>query len=410
MESIFETLKGNTMVATAIGLSSAGIITFWIKDFPKKVISFLQRQFTTDLTITSQNVSFHNIMKWVEKNYQDKNFRKLKITNGRWGYETTSTTSIGYGKHFLKYDGKFLLIELIKEQSHGTSMDKETVIITKLGRNRKTFDALIEEIQKVDDRENKTKVHKMVDCWEFVKDQPKRSIESVFIESEKRNDLIRSIKDFKSSEKWYLDNGIPYQFGILLHGAPGTGKTSMIKAIAGYLDYPIYYLSPGKLNKIEIAMSTLPDKCLVVIEDIDSNSTTHSREVSSKDSSSGEESMVEAAISKFEAVSLSEILNSLDGMFSAHGRILVATTNHREQLDKALIRPGRIDLQIEIGFVTIEVLKEFCDNFFPDHNTVFDSAKMKNGITVAVLQNMILRKNGIEDILKYALVEYEKEA
>lgn len=397
MDWLFELVKNNQLLGTAIGLSSAGIITFWVKDFPRQLMSFIKKELTTELIVTSQHISFHHVLKWVEKNYKTQNFRRLKMSNGRWGHNSETITSIGYGRHIIFYNKTPLIIELNKEQANNTEMDKESLIITKFGRKRTIFDDFINEVQIVNTDFNKTKIYKMQDCWEYVKEQPKRVLDSVFIEKEKRDRLIKSISKFKSSEEWYLENGIPYQLGILLHGAPGTGKTSMIKAIAGYLDYPIYYLSPSKLGKIESAMSTLPDKCVIVIEDIDSNSTTHDRENSFDSSETGN------LIKSLEAISLSEVLNSLDGMFSAHGRILIATTNHVEKLDPALIRAGRIDLKVEIGYVNSEILQYFINNFYKDDMVDVTQLKINKAITVATLQNMVLENKSVEEVVKYCI-------
>ena len=142
-------------------------------------------------------------------------------------------------------------------------------------------------------------------------------------------------------------------------------------------------------------MSSLSDKCIIVIEDIDSNFLTHSRENKEDLSAEGE------LLSGFATISLSEILNSLDGMFSAHGRILIATTNHLENLDSALIRPGRIDLKIEIGFVNNEILESFVKKFFPKSNIDFSQIKVKQNITVATLQNLVLQGNNENEIVEF---------
>ena len=393
INSIIEVIKNNQLLLTGLGLSGAGIITFWIKDVPYSIFRFLKRELTTELIVTNQNKIFYEILKWIEKNYKNKNFRKLKLTNGKWGYEDDTTTSIGYGKHWIKYKNCLFLIDLNKETANQSDRDKEILIMTKLGRSRKIFDEFVKEVSILNQDLNKVKLYKMEDGWHYVKDQCKRKLDSVFIEKYKKDLLIKTLSDFINNEQWYIDNGIPYQLGILLYGAPGTGKTSLIKAIASYLDYSIYYLSPQKLSKIELAMSTLPDKCIVVIEDIDGNAVTHSR---TKEPNQNNETN---DLSELIKINLSEVLNSLDGMFYAHGRILIATTNHVKKLDEALIRPGRIDLKVEIGYVNTEILKDFIDHFFPNNKIDFNSFKIKSNITVAMLQNMLLQgKNEYEII------------
>lgn len=394
LHNIYTTISGNTLLMTGFGLSGAGILTFWLKDVPRSIYKLLKRELTTELIITSSNLAFHNVLKWVEKNYGDKNFRKLKLTNGRWGYRDNATTSIGYGLHYVRYKNNFFLFNLVKETANQTEQDRETLYITKIGRNRKIFDEFVKEIETLDLDSTKTKVYKMEDSWMYIKDQQKRSLDSVFLEKSKRYLLLNNLSKFINSEQWYINNGIPYQLGILLYGAPGTGKTSLIKAIAGYLNYPIYYLSPQNLEKIESAMSTISDKSILVIEDIDSNFLTHSRTNENK-------SQDNSIINKLASISLSEVLNSLDGMFSAHGRILIATTNHIENLDTALIRPGRIDLKIEIGYVNKEILKEFIDHFFPENTIDINKVNIKMKVSIAMLQNMVLQGNDENQIIEF---------
>lgn len=392
VESVSNFIQNNQLLLAGIGLSGAGLLTFWLKDFPKKIFYFLKREFTTDLVVTNHNKSFYEVLKWIAKKYKNKNFRTLKMTNGQWGYEDDAVTSIGYGLHWIFFKRRLFMTVLTKDPSNQSSYDKETITITSIGRSRKVIDEFIKEVSKVDEDVEKTKLFSMEDSWMYIREQTKRPLSSVFLEKEKKETLLKTMDNFISRETWYVDNGIPYQLGILLYGSPGTGKTSLIKAIAGYLNYPIYYLSSQKLGKLESAMSNLPEKCIVVIEDIDSNSLTHSRESEPKTSVDG------LLMKEFAAISLSEVLNSLDGLFSAHGRILIATTNHIEKLDAALIRPGRIDLKLEIGHVNTEILKEFLLHFFPNENIVIPNI-IKDNITVAMLQNMVLEGKTLKEII-----------
>lgn len=397
-----EMLKSNQLLMTLVGVSGAGMVSFWLKDVPKRIYGLLLREFTTELVITNHNVIFYEFMKWIQKNYSNRNFRKLKLSNGIWGSGGKLITSIGFGTHFIRYKGRYFLFTLNKEVANQTSSDKETLIVTTIGRSRKIFDSLIKDVESLKDKDSDvTSIYKYSGSnWSYIKDQTKRSLNSVFIEKEKKDKLIESLTKFINSEQWYVNNGIPYQMGILLYGPPGTGKTSLIKAIASHVDYPIYYLGAQKLSTIEGAVSELPDKCILVIEDIDANNLTHTRSKDITEKKSAESEMVEGVA----AISLSEVLNSLDGLFSTHGRILIATTNHIENLDPALIRPGRIDLKVEIGYVNNEIAHYFVKNFFPEtkiDSEDFYNYNIKPKLTVAVLQNLILEGKSEDQVMDF---------
>jgi len=409
LENLSRLLQENQFLLTALGIGGAGTLIMWLKGVPQAFFNLLKREFTTEMNITNQHLAFFNIMKLLEQTYPNKNFRKLKIISGRWGNDKT-VIGIGYGFHTLIYKKHFLFLTLTKESANQTNADKDFLTFLKLGRNHKIFREIIDDAEKLANDVNTNKIYKMEDGWYYIKDQRKREIDSVFLEAPKKKLLINSIEKFLSSEDWYLSHGIPYQLGILLYGPPGTGKTSLIKAIASYLNYSIYYLPSARLYKIEKAVSLLPDNSILVIEDIDTNSVTNKRSGDWTEETKGEgsppvvgsKSGDDKELEAFEKMGLSEILNSLDGIFSAHGRILIATTNYLESLDSALIRPGRIDIKVEVGYVNNELLKEFCDSFFPDNKTNFDYIEIKKkNLTIALLQNMILEGKNIEDIVAF---------
>ena len=101
----------------------------------------------------------------------------------------------------------------------------------------------------------------------------------------------------------------------------------------------------------------------------------------------------------FNFTNLSDVLNSIDGVQSNHGRILILTTNHIEGLDPALLRPGRIDLKVKIDYVNNEVLNQFFKVFFP-HFIIPNTFKIKDKIPAAEVQNLILKDYEPENILE----------
>lgn len=130
-----------------------------------------------------------------------------------------------------------------------------------------------------------------------------------------------------------LTPGIPYRRGYMLHGPPGSGKTSFIQALAGELGYNICLLNLAERgltdDKLNHLLGLVPDRSILLLEDVDSafNRRVQSSEDGFKSS-----------------VTFSGLLNALDGVASSEERIIFMTTNHFDRLDPALIRPGRVDL------------------------------------------------------------------
>lgn len=171
-------------------------------------------------------------------------------------------------------------------------------------------------------------------------------------------------------------------------------------------------MGASSLYNIEDAMFHLPEKSLIVIEDIDNCSATKRRS-EKKEPKSGESkpSIVRDENPSLEAidndmgfdymaVNLSDLLNTIDGIHHIHGRILIATTNYIERLDDALIRDGRFDLKIKIDFVDDHIFKNVFNNFYPDHNVPKDF-EIRNGVNVAYIQNLVLKNlNAPETVLE----------
>jgi len=387
--NILHIIKENQFLLAGLGVGSFGLISFWIKDVPLKVFSFLKRQLTTDLILQNNDNVFYYMLKWIKDENKNKNFRTLKLNNGKYGTNEETILSMGYGSHFIWYKRNLLYISYNKEKESISDRIKESVSITKLGRSKKLFEELTTDINLKNEDNSKIKLFKMNDYWNYLKDIRRRDLNSVFIENNKKELITNNIKKFINSEEWYIKNGIPYQYGILLYGKPGTGKTSLIKAIASKFDYKIYYLPPSQLMYIERAFNSLPEKAIIVIEDIDTNSTTQCR--SNKESKTENKPNSDAdLIAQFMPFNLSDVLNAIDGLCNTHNRLLICTTNHVENLDKALIRPGRIDLTIEIGYANTEILQDFLNTFFPNNNIKVKNIKIKKEITVAYLQSLVL--------------------
>ena len=184
--------------------------------------------------------------------------------------------------------------------------------------------------------------------WTQCKERDIRPMSTVLHDEKEKESLVKGIESFlnPSTREWYAKRGIPYRRGYLLHGPPGTGKSSLCMSIAGcfHLDVYILNLSSADDSSLNILLAKLPQHCVLLLEDIDVASTNRSQHHDTRDS---KPTYGQPEKNQPKGVTLSGLLNALDGVASQEGRLLFMTTNYIERLDDALIRPGRIDQKVE---------------------------------------------------------------
>ncbi|TFK29174.1 P-loop containing nucleoside triphosphate hydrolase protein [Coprinopsis marcescibilis] len=193
--------------------------------------------------------------------------------------------------------------------------------------------------------------------WNSVKRKLRRPLDSIILEEGVIESIVKDAKDFIEMEDWYIEAGIPHRRGYLLHGPPGTGKTSTIHALAGELGMEIFSLSlsAGFVDDafLQQAASSIPKKAIFLIEDIDSPGYLGLQLMPLRRSS----------------VTLSGLLNVIDGIGSEEGVLFFATTNHIDRLDPALLRPGRIDRKVQYNLTTARGAQALFSRFFPPSRT-----------------------------------------
>lgn len=200
-----------------------------------------------------------------------------------------------------------------------------------------------------------------------------KTFDNVFFEEKQK--LVSYLDAFMNGKDEYDSLGLPYTFGIMMYGAPGTGKTSTIKAIANYTDRSVLVVTPSLIQSrahLEAVFSRECHKYVIVVEEIDCGAwkdVVKPRKEEEKvpvapPPPSKEEKVL--ASPPPPTVALSDILEVLDGIIEAPGRILVFTTNHPENIDPALVRPGRIDHVIEFKNMTVSDVNAMYKLWFED--------------------------------------------
>lgn len=298
----------------------------------------------------------------------------------------------GVGTHFFWYNYRpFFFHRVVPGYrsdvgSYIPASEKEEISISYLGRDATVLKALLTEARLVSEKadRNKTLIYRGASkpgagntdfAWTRSLSRVARPIGSVVMDEDLKKEILADIAEYlmPRTRRWYANRGIPYRRGYLLYGAPGTGKSSLSLALAGRFGLAIYIVSLNSpmMNEENLAslFSELPTRCVVLLEDIDTAGLTHTREeedepVVKKVKKSSEGSIVVAEKEKEGKISLSALLNVLDGVASQEGRVLIMTTNHVDKLDEALVRPGRVDMKIEFKLADCRMMGSLFRSIF----------------------------------------------
>ncbi|PON59456.1 Spastin [Parasponia andersonii] len=263
--------------------------------------------------------------------------------------------------------------------------------------------------------------------WSHVVFQHPATFQTLAMEEEKKQEIIDDLVAFSQAEDFYTRIGRAWKRGYLLYGPPGTGKSTMVSAMANLLNYDIYDLELTAVRDNTDLRRLLIDtssKSIIVIEDIDCSLELTGQRKRKKEQKEEEEGKdpkekKEEKESKGSQVTLSGLLNFIDGIWSACGgeRIIVFTTNFVEKLDPALIRKGRMDKHIELSFCGFEAFKVLAKNYlciddhhlFPTIGTLLGETKMT---PAEVAEHLMPKKviHGEADISLKSLIQALEKA
>jgi mitochondrial chaperone BCS1 len=289
-------------------------------------------------------------------------------SNGGDGNKKTLYYTPWNGRFFMPYKGRLLVFR--RQYQARDYSSREEVSISCFGRSPRILKELVSECNTKYTNlvRDKTCLYEHQDGrWARSAVMNRKRIETVVLNENEKGKLLKDIKDFldQTSQRWYSDRDIPYRRGYLLYGPPGTGKSSLSKSIAGHFRLDIYILNLSAINEANLAslFAKLPSRCVILLEDVDAVSSNRDAETEDSRQIVAPSRERKPASGK---VSLSALLNVIDGVGSQEGRILIMTTNHITRLDEALIRPGRVDKKIELGLADSKMTADlFCLVFKP---------------------------------------------
>ena len=199
--------------------------------------------------------------------------------------------------------------------------------------------------------------------WVDAGSKPARPISSVILKGDAGADVLADARAFLGLERWYAERGIPYRRGYLLHGPPGSGKTSLVCAVAGELRLPIYQLRLSGAGLDDEAFQRLlaatSRRAVVLLEDVDAargaavgsrtGEAMNRARPTSPGGGGGGGSGRRESFERESGLTLPGLLNALDGVGAVDGRLLFMTCHRASSLEPALVRPGRIDVRVGFG-------------------------------------------------------------
>ncbi|GKT45842.1 putative mitochondrial outer membrane protein [Colletotrichum spaethianum] len=208
--------------------------------------------------------------------------------------------------------------------------------------------------------------------WKPKARKPLRHLDTVHFDHGVKQELLADIRNYldPKTQMRYQSRSMPYRRGYLFYGPPGTGKSSLSVAIAGEFGLDLYEVkipSVATDADLEQMFQEIPPRCVVLLEDIDAVWVERSNNQERNGYGNGNGRAHSPEGSNVPNCTLSGLLNVLDGVGSQEGRIVIMTTNRPEQLDSALVRPGRVDMKVLLGNISRRSAEEmFVRMFSPD--------------------------------------------
>jgi chaperone BCS1 len=294
------------------------------------------------------------------------------------------------------------------------------------------------------------------------------TFDTLAMDPDLKRSVVSDLGRFLKRREYYRRIGKAWKRGYLLYGPPGTGKSSLVAAMANYLRFNLCDLDLSKVDSnstLQFLLTSMPDKSILVIEDIDCCFSAMSRVASGGAEKSGcdnktEENPSDAAppnedhfkVKTFlcelvtglpikivneltqstrslselcnfdvsfecqqgQGITLSGLLNCIDGLWSSSGeeRIIIFTTNYKDRLDPALLRPGRMDMHVYMGYCGWEAFKTLAENYFlVDDHPLFPEIQellTEVEVTPAAVAEMLLRSEDVDVALR-GLTEFLQE-
>lgn len=371
----------NDFLAGGIGITAFASILYGFKNAAIHFYQFIVNYCIRTVRINNSDYEIYSYASdWIYEKMGNKS-KRLMFVNSSLRGNGAYRPLLSYGTHFYFSGLGLVTVKIEEEKTENTLARKESVKIRFWIFAKSQYQDFIDYCTKRKKEEHSLKYIQNVTQY-GLGIVNRRPLSSIFIDPITQQEILNDLNMFFSNKEKYIEKGIPYKRGFLLYGEPGTGKSSLVKALGCHFKRNVKYINLSVIEddkQFQEVLHRIEENCFILLDDLDCLPATKERRT--KDHSPDSEGL-----------KMSTILNFLDGDWLPEGCVVWGTTNHFDKLDSAIIRDGRFDKKIELKKADKSIAKRMADHFGLDNQEFLD--KLQYPIEQAKLQNILLKKSG----------------
>lgn len=396
LELLKKILTGQNQFASGgLLLMVIGGLSVYLRAIPEKVWDWFVRQSTMIITVKDDDAAFVWVKEWFLDQPFLKRVRRIDLDT------TVRSERVALipapGLHWFWYGGRPFQVWFTRTENtrERTSRRVESLTFRTVGRQQAFLKRFVDDVVHCHTKRMGVQswLYTYNDGWDYSENYTPRLLESVVLDRCDKELLVKDIVRFRNSQQRYSQLGVPYHRGYLLYGPPGTGKTSLVSGLAAHFGLSVYCVNLTEFNDRSLlaAISQVPRNSVLLFEDIDCMKGGQKRESPVKEMTQTD-SKGNTTGATSNGVTLSGLLNVLDGFFAPTGVLFMMTTNRIETLDPALLRPGRIDYKLYLGGATEAQKIELYQRFFPEasESKALEFISCCTATTMAEFQGLLL--------------------
>jgi mitochondrial chaperone BCS1 len=362
----------NQFASGGLLLMVVGGLIAYLRSIPQRIWRWIVDQSTITITVTNDDAAFTWVKEWLLEQKFLKRVRRVDldttVRNARLALIPAP------GRHWFWHANRPFFVYFYRhEETKGwTPRRTESLTFMTVGRKQSLLREFVSDVIACHEKNMRVCSSLFIydEGWTRIQGYMSRSLDSVILSAGVKEDLLSDVERFRASESRYRQLGVPYHRGYLFYGPPGTGKTTLASALAEKFDMSIYAVNLNDFTDRSLmgVVNDIPPKSVVLFEDIDCMKSGRARDTNPEGKDEKNNPRDKGGAETSSRVTLSGLLNVLDGFHAPDSVLFVMTSNRIEDLDAALLRPGRIDYRLYLGKADVDQKIELYKRFFPERS------------------------------------------